>query len=153
MAFDPAPPRDDETWVAPGRSDANAREAFFAPTKLHALGPVLLVALPTPASRAWHRECVIDSYGVRESLWLGDCRLFRLPDSDFFGWERITYESPLHPRSLPSRGASRRCDARVVRASPAGWSAVHQLSALGWEQARQIVQLEGATWCEVRRGG
>jgi hypothetical protein len=34
-----------------------------------------------------------------------------------------------------------------------GWSPVRKLSALGWEQARQIARLDGATWCEARRGG
>jgi hypothetical protein len=103
MAFDPAPPHDDEILAAPIRFEVTAHASFVAPAKLRMLGPVLLVAWPAPPSREWRRECVIDSYGVRESLWLGDGRLFRLPDSDFFGWERLADEAVLHPRSLPSR--------------------------------------------------
>lgn len=153
MALDPAPPMSLDLPASWAAADPVVALSTAPRAALRALGPVLLIGIRAPACQSWRRECVIDSFGVRESLWLGDCRLFRLPDSDFYGWERLADEARLHPRSLRCRGVSLRVDARVVRASPAGWSAVRQLSALGWEQARQIAQLEGAAWREARRGG
>lgn len=116
---------------------------------LSQLGPVLLLR---NASRRtdlrWRLRICIDSYGVRESLSVAGWRLFRLPDSDYFGWERLGARciEEREPDERVRRNAAP-LRASLAQAGPRGWEPVRRLSGLGWDVAQQILRRESATLC------
>jgi hypothetical protein len=109
------------------------------------VGPVLLIRTLARAERGPGRRCcAIDSFGVRESICFGDCRVYRLADSDYYAWDRLVErcdEGDLESIAATARGLRR---ADVVRSDAQRWTPVLQLSALGWRQVQEISRLEGA---------
>lgn len=143
MAFDSPPMR-----AAPDAAEPAPRVLpFVRPARswLARLGPVLLVREAGMARRARCAcSCEIDSFGVREVLHLDGARIYRLADSDYFGWEyAATHRAEPSAFRLASRPGVARA-ARVVRSCDGEWIPVTQLSALGWEQVREILRYEGA---------
>jgi hypothetical protein len=128
-------------------------------TRLHcaleALGPVLLVSrLSFAADARWRLGSVIDAYGVREFVEASRWRLYRLPDSDFLGWERLSHLcEPWVPMPQPLRMSRSHC-ASLARYASGGWNAVAHLSDVGWELTQTILRLEAAhlrrsAWLDV----
>ena len=112
---------------------------------LQRLGPVLLIRDSSGPRRAHClRSCAIDTFGVRETLHFDHCRVYRLADSDYYGWDHVAAQctETVSRRIERVSGISRR--AHLVRSQDRAWLPVSQLSALGWQQVREIVQLEGA---------
>jgi hypothetical protein len=111
------------------------------------LGPVLLVRSPLPLSTAVAQLSVrLDSFGLNECLDGDGFRLYRLPESDFLGWERLASRLPWSERAgVGATGDDRR--AGVVCGQPNGWSSVTRLSALGWDVCREILRCERARLC------
>ena len=112
---------------------------------LASLGPVLLIRDPG-ARRHAHcaRSCAIDSYGVREALHIDDSRVYRLADSDYFGWDHVASHCVETRARRIERDSSIGRRAHLVRGHDRAWMPVAQLSALGWQQVREILHMEGA---------
>jgi hypothetical protein len=130
-----------------GSSASGSRIALERPLAswLARLGPVLLVrGSGCVRLRQGRRSCAIDSFGVRESLHFDDCRIYRLADSDYLGWEHIAAvcRDGVAPRIDRAGAPMRR--AHVVRSAERTWIPVTQLSALGWQQVEEILCWEGA---------
>jgi hypothetical protein len=109
------------------------------------LGPVLLIHAPSDASHAWCLHTSIDSFGVRESLRIAEGRVYRLPDSDFLGWERLASHC-----GAGCEGAARGWPptprlASLVQSDAHAWRPVARISAPGWEQVQQVLRIESAT--------
>lgn len=117
---------------------------------LEQLGPVLLVARRAHApDLSWRLGSVIDAYGVREFVETARWRLYRLPDSDFLGWERLSHLCQPWPTTPPpARMLHSRC-ASHARFSSSGWSGVPHISQVGWELTQTILRLEGAHLCRA----
>jgi hypothetical protein len=114
------------------------------------LGPVLLLRRRGEARDAlWRLRTCIDSYGVRESLSIAGWRLFRLPDSDYLGWERLGAHCIAEVERDRAWHIGVRARASLVQAGPRGWHAVRRLSGLGWDVAQQILKREAATLCDA----
>lgn len=128
------------SWPCPG-----AGMALLRP--LSQLGPVLLVCgRERAAAAAWRLRTCIDSDGVQECLELGAWRVYRLPDSDFLGWDRLGSLCRCEGRpGPPSPQHAQRASLAV--AGDHGWEPVRRISAMGWEVARRIVQREAAILC------
>jgi hypothetical protein len=95
-----------------------------------------------------HFAVRLDSYGLRECLEGSAFRLYRLPESDFFGWERIAAQLPWFERaSRPSRPQRNR--AGIVTGRARGWQNVNRLSALGWDVCKEILRAESAELCSA----
>jgi hypothetical protein len=111
------------------------------------LGPVLLVRSCTRLSTCVAQLSVrLDSFGLHECLEGDGFRLFRLPESDFLGWERLASRLPWSERvGVDAASDDRR--AGVVCGHPHGWSGVTRLSALGWDVCREILRCERARLC------
>jgi hypothetical protein len=110
------------------------------------LGPVLLIRSCRPLSAPIaHLSIRLDSFGPRESLVGRDFRIYRLPDSDFFGWERLAARLPWCEQAGPPSSEFMR--AGVVRGQRGGWTGVSRLSALGWEVCSEILASERAQLC------
>lgn len=140
-----------------GLETSDATAAFAVPAQmvsitrwLARLGPVLLVRDPGAALIPMRRSCAIDAFGLREALHFEDCRVYRLADSDYFGWEHVAARCAETPaqRTLRVDGKRR---AHLVRGGDRGWVAVAQLSALGWEQVGDILRCEGARLAHLTR--
>lgn len=117
---------------------------------LEQLGPVLLVARRSRApDLSWRLGNVIDAYGVREFVETSRWRLYRLPDSDFLGWERLSHLCQPWPATPPpARVPHARC-ASHARFAPSGWTQVAHVSDVGWELTHTILRLEAAHLCRA----
>ena len=112
---------------------------------LSSLGPVLLIRDPgTRRHMRCAHSCAIDTYGVREALHFDDSRVYRLADSDYFGWDHVASRCVETGARRIERDSSIRRRAHLVRGHDRAWMPVAQLSALGWQQVREILHVEGA---------
>lgn len=138
----------------------DTRDQLFA--RLSRLGPVLLVRRDAlDGASTWRLSASIDSDGVREVLQVRDWRLYRLPDSDYLGWERVVADLDEAPRvhetdrtrrawsTTSAEAEPSHCVARasLARAGRSGWLPVKRVSALGWDVTAQILRIEAATLC------
>jgi hypothetical protein len=119
---------------------------------LEALGPVLLLSLARPQGAGWRLVTTVDALGVREYLDCGRWRAYRLPDSDFLGWERLAHlcsGGPVSPRTAIRLAPPR---AQIARFAGGHWVDVSRVSVVGWEVAQSVMRLEGVPRLEFARG-
>lgn len=141
-------------FAAPASSCDRARPAWWsgaAPTdpsllpfaRLAELGPVLLVRIEPDVRRAWALSVSVDARGVRECLHIPRWRIYRLPDSDYLGWERLTERVGSVGHRIVYPGRPRR--AGVVCATARGWQTATRISLPGWRLVEEVLKDETAT--------
>jgi hypothetical protein len=144
-------PRDvhETTGLASIASPLAAARSMPPPSLLLAgLGPVLLVCCPPlRTNHAWVLCHSVDSLGVREFIDAGGQRVYRLPDSDYLGWERLAGGCESRAIDAVRRPDPRRRLASVARVHAGRWQPVTRLSELGWELTRHLLHLESACRC------
>jgi hypothetical protein len=143
MSLDMAGPRVEFAEFPVAASSAGFARSLMS--WLASLGPVLLIRDPGARRHArCERSCAIDTYGVREALHFDDSRVYRLADSDYFGWDHATSHCVEAGARRIERDSSFGRRAYLVRGHGRAWMPVAQLSALGWQQVREILHMEGA---------
>jgi hypothetical protein len=119
---------------------------------LEALGPVLLLSLARSQGAGWRLVTTVDALGVREYLDCGRWRAYRLPDSDFLGWERLAHLCTGVPASRCASIRVASPKAHIARFAGGHWIDVSHVSVVGWEVAQSVMRLEGVPRLEFARG-
>jgi hypothetical protein len=116
---------------------------------LESLGPVLLVQRTrSDTDTAWTLCSAVDAHGVREFVQAGPWRLYRLPDSDYLGWDRLAGLCRCSDAAadIRKREPGR---ASLARVAAQRWQGVSRLSPIGWDVTREILGIEAAQLCRA----